>query len=271
MTTDRHSMRKAYHDLEFLDGRSARPLRILAEYLEPESRFARNDVEDTIVFFGSARIRDRETAEAELARAEADGGDVARARQWVEMSRYYDATRELARRFSEWSNALEEEGRRFVVCTGGGPGIMEAANRGAHDAGAVNVGLSISIPVEEFQNHYVTPELSLEFHYFFMRKFWFTYMAKAVVVMPGGFGTMDELFELFTLIQTLKMKRRPPIVLFGKVFWNEVLNLEALARYGTINDDDLALFRVTDSTDEAFEFVTAGLLQTALSKPGPTL
>ena len=258
MTTDRHSMRKAYHDLEFLDGRAARPLRILAEYLEPESRFARNDVEDTIVFFGSARIRDRETAEAGLARAEADGGDVARARQWVEMSRYYDATRELARRFSEWSNALEEEGRRF-------------GSRGAHDAGAVNIGLSISIPVEEFQNHYVTPELSLEFHYFFMRKFWFTYMAKAVVVMPGGFGTMDELFELFTLIQTLKMKRRPPIVLFGRAFWNEVLNLEALARYGTINDDDLALFRVTDSTDEAFEFVTAGLLNTALAKPGPTL
>jgi len=271
MTTERDAMRKAYHDFEFLDSKAARPLRILAEYLEPEARFARHEVEDTIVFFGSARIRDREAAEAELARAQAAGGDVARARQWLEMSRYYESARELARRLSEWSNGLDEQGRRFVVCTGGGPGIMEAANRGAHDAGAVNVGLSISIPVEEFQNDYVTPDLSLEFHYFFMRKFWFTYMAKAVVVMPGGFGTMDELFELLTLIQTLKMKRRPPIVLFGSTFWNEVLNLKALARYGTINESDLELFHVTDSVDDAFQFVTASLLKTALAKPGPSL
>ena len=244
---------KAYKNEEFLDSREARSLRILAEYLEPSARFAQQHVHDTIVFFGSA-----------------DGGDVERAEMRLHMSRYYEDSRELGRRLSEWSKNLDSKERRFLVCTGGGPGIMEAANRGASEADALNIGLTISMPMEEFNNAFVTRDLSFEFHYFFMRKFWFTYMAKAVVVMPGGFGTMDELFELFTLIQTLKMKRRPPIVLFGKAFWNEVLNLEALARYGTINDDDLALFRVTDSTDEAFEFVTAGLLQTALSKPGPT-
>ncbi len=263
--------RKAYHDREFLDSRDARAIRVLAEYLEPEKRFRQHGVQDTIIFFGSARIRDRETAQAELAAAEREGGDVATARMRLEMSRYYEEARELARRLSQWSNELAGDDRRFVVCTGGGPGIMEAANRGAHEAGALNIGLSISIPVEEFQNRYVTPELAFEFHYFFMRKFWFTYMAKGVVVMPGGFGTLDELFELMTLIQTLKMKKRPPIVLFGRTFWNEVLNLEALVRYGTIDAKDTQIFKVTDSVDEAFEHVTAGLASKAMGSPGPRL
>ena len=263
--------RKAYHDHAFMGSREARALRILAEYLEPEARFERLDVRDTIVFFGSARFRDRETAERELAEAQRRGGDVERARTALEMSHYYESARELAHRLGSWSAHLDGEERRFVVCTGGGPGIMEAANRGAHEAGALNAGLSISIPVEEFQNRYVTPELTFEFHYFFMRKFWFTYLAKGVVVMPGGFGTMDELFELMTLIQTLKMKKRPPIVLFGRRFWDEVLNLEAMVRYGTINAADLELFRVTDSVDEAFEHVTKGLKAHALQEPGPRL
>jgi len=263
--------RKAYHHDEFLNSRDARSIRILAEYLEPESRFERLGVQDTIIFFGSARIRDPEIAERELEAARRDGGDVETAEMRVRMSRYYAATRELARRFSEWTEALDGEQRRFVVCTGGGPGIMEAANRGAHDAGALNIGLSISIALEEFANEYVTPELAFEFHYFFMRKFWFTYLAKGVVVMPGGFGTMDELFELMTLIQTLKMKKRPPVVLFGREFWNEVLNLEALVRYGTIDAKDRDLFRITDSTDEAFEFVTKGLKAHAMGAPGPRL
>ena len=263
--------RKAYHDTTFLGSREARPLRILAEYLEPESRFARLGVKDTIIFFGSARIRDPETAARELAEAERDGGDVERARMRVEMSRYYDATRVLAARLSQWSSELDGEERRFVVCTGGGPGIMEAANRGAHEAGALNIGLSITIPVDEFQNDYISPELAFEFHYFFMRKFWFTYLAKGVVVMPGGFGTMDELFELMTLIQTLKMKKRPPVVLFGREFWNEVLNLDALVRYGTIDAGDLELFTITDSVDEAFDHITAGLKAHAMTTPGARL
>jgi len=187
------------------------------------------------------------------------------------MSRYYEDARELARRLSEWSRGLDGYEGRFVVCTGGGPGAMEAANRGAAEAGALNVGLSISIPVKEFQNHYLTPELAFEFHYFFMRKFWFTYLAKAVIVMPGGFGTMDELFELMTLIQTLKMKKRLPVVLFGETFWNEVLDLDALVRYGTVNAKDLDLFHHTDSVDDAFEFVTRELRAHALNGAEPSL
>lgn len=260
--------RKAYHDDAFLGSREARAIRILAEYLEPEKRFERLGVKDTIIFFGSARIRDPETAARELAEAERDGGDVERARMWVRMSRYYDDARVLAKRLSEWSTALDGGQSRFVVCTGGGPGIMEAANRGAHEAGAMNIGLSISIPVDEFQNDYISPELAFEFHYFFMRKFWFTYLAKGVVVMPGGFGTMDELFELMTLIQTLKMKKRPPIVLFGREFWNEVLNLDALVRFGTIDAADVEMFKITDSVDEAFDTITAGLEAQAMSTPG---
>lgn len=238
---------KAYANSEFLNSRAGRPLRILSEFHEPLDRFDRNGILDTIVFFGSARVPSQASIEEGSARDHEGLRDLAI---------YYEATRELSRKLTEWSLALPGDPGRFVVCTGGGPGIMEAANRGAHDAGGRSIGLTISIPVEEFENHYVTPELSFEFHYFFMRKFWFTYLTKAVVIMPGGFGTLDEMFELLTLMQTLKMKKRMPIVLFGKQFWSEVLNLEALVRHGTVNEQDLALFHPTDSVEEAFDYIT---------------
>ena len=262
---------KAYKNEEFIDSRDARPLRILAEYLEPEARFKREHVHDTIVFFGSARILSQEDASAALESAKAEGGNVRRAQMQLRMARYYEDARALAHRLSKWSMNLDDRERRYLVCTGGGPGIMEAANRGASEANALNIGLTISMPMEEFDNAYVTRDLSFEFHYFFMRKFWFTYLAKAVVVMPGGFGTMDELFELMTLIQTLKMKKRPPIVLFGTEFWSKVLNLEALAEFGTIDEKDLDLFLRTDSVDEAFDFITTELAATDVNDTGPSL
>jgi len=262
---------KAYNDADFLNSKEARSLRILAEYLEPKSRFERERVDDTIVFMGSARTLPREQAEAALAEAERSGGGVERARLDLEMSQYYEAARDLARRFTEWSKNLDRKERRFVVCTGGGPGIMEAANRGASEARGVNVGLTISIPQEEFDNVYVTRELSFHFHYFFMRKFWFYYLAKAVLIFPGGFGTLDELFELLTLLQTRKMKKRLPLVLFGTEYWDSVINFDALIRYGTISDGDQLLVYRTDSVDEAFAFVTEELTQFALGQPGATL
>src|SRR5699024_7037798 len=220
---------KAYENYEFLNSRAGRPLRIMSEFHEPLQRFDQNGILDTIVFFGSARIPSAESVE---------NGSASSHEGLRDLAPFYEATRELSRRLTEWSMGLSDPGR-YVVCTGGGPGIMEAANRGAHEAGGRTIGLTISIPVEEFENAYVTPELAFEFHYFFMRKFWFTYMAKAVVVMPGGFGTLDELFELLTLMQTLKMKKRMPVVLFGKDFWSEVINLDALVRHGTIREEDL--------------------------------
>jgi uncharacterized protein (TIGR00730 family) len=262
---------KAYKNEEFLDSREARPLRILAEYLEPGARFERLHVHDTIIFFGSARLLPKDEASAALQAAKDEGGDVKSAEMQLHMARYYEDARQLARRLSEWSKNLDDKERRFLVCTGGGPGIMEAANRGASEADALNIGLTISMPTEEFNNPYVTRDLSLEFHYFFMRKFWFTYMAKAVVVMPGGFGTLDEFFELMTLIQTLKMKKRPPIVLFGIEFWDKVMDLKALANFGTIDEQDLDLFLRTDSVDEAFDHITAELTATAMNDPGPSL
>jgi uncharacterized protein (TIGR00730 family) len=252
---------KAYRNAPFIDSRAGRPMRILAEYLEPASRFDRYGVIDTIVFFGSARIGPPEAAEAAMAAAQAGNGDLQRAEGLQKLARYYESARELSRRLTEWSLGLASDPGRYLVCTGGGPGIMEAANRGAAEAGGKNIGLTISIPVEEFENPYVTPELAFEFHYFFMRKFWFTYLAKAVVVMPGGFGTMDELFELLTLMQTLKMKKRLPVVLFGSDYWDEVVDLEAMVRYGTINAEDLELFHRTDSVAEAFDFLTRTLTE----------
>lgn len=262
---------KAYKNTSFLDSRAARPLRILAEYLEPQARFERFQVRDTIVFFGSARICSPEVAAAELQAAQQQGGDLAQAESRQRLSRYYQDARELAKRLTEWSKNLKGQERRFVICTGGGPGIMEACNRGASDAKGVNIGLTISIPVAEFENTYVTRGLGFEFHYFFMRKFWFTYLAKAVVVMPGGFGTLDELFEVMTLIQTLKMKKRLPVVLFGTQFWEEVIDFDALARHGMVKPEDLTLFYRTDSVDEAYAFVTRELAEHALADTGPSL
>jgi uncharacterized protein (TIGR00730 family) len=266
-----HRQPKAYQDTRFLESKDARALRILAEYLEPLSRFKRYGVQDTIVFMGSARLLSREAAEAALAEAERTGSGVERARGAVAASAYYEAARELAHRLTNWSKKLDREERRFVVCTGGGPGIMEAANRGASEAKGLNVGLTISIPNDEFDNPFVSRELHVHFHYFFMRKFWFVYLAKAVVLFPGGFGTLDEMFEILTLVQTRKMKKRMPIVLFGAKFWDEVVNFDALVKYGTISAEDVELFHRTDSIDEAYEIITRGLTENALGAPGAVL
>ncbi len=271
MTQKTTRLVKAYRDEGFMDSSDARPLRVLAEYLEPERRFEHYRVNDTIVFMGSARIPSREQAQAELERARQEGGDLSQAEQRLEMSEYYEQARELARRLTEWSKQLSDEERRFVVCTGGGPGIMEAANRGASEAKGINVGLTISIPIKEFDNVYVTRELSFHFHYFFMRKFWFAYLAKAVIVFPGGFGTLDELFELLTLLQTRKITKHLPVVLFGKKYWGDVINFDALIKYGTINADDVNLFFQTDSVDDAYEFIVDKLTKFAVDERGAIL
>lgn len=226
----------AYRSDELLDSDDGRPLRILSEYLGPLRAFRRERVHDTIVFFGSARLRE-------------DGP----------LGRYYDDARELARRITEWSLSLPCEARRFVVCTGGGGGIMEAANRGAREAGGRTIGLNIGLPHEQRPNSFVTPELSFEFHYFFTRKYWFLYLCKALVIFPGGFGTMDELFETLTLVQTGKIKKKLPIVLYGKDYWTRVINLEAMAEFGTISPGDLDLIHVSDSVDDAYAYLTSSL------------
>jgi uncharacterized protein (TIGR00730 family) len=261
---------KAYQNTGFLKSKEARALRILSEYLEPKARFDHYHVDDTIVFMGSARIKSPEAAD-EMLREAKSGRDRERAQMALKMSAYYEAARELANRLTQWSKELDHVERRFVVCTGGGPGIMEAANRGAAEARGVNVGLTISLPVEEFDNPYVTRELAFHFHYFFMRKFWFSYLAKAVIVFPGGFGTLDELFELLTLVQTRKMKKPMPIVLFGTEYWREVIDFDALARHGTINPEDIELVHRTDSVDDAYEWIVRQLAEKALGQPGATL
>jgi uncharacterized protein (TIGR00730 family) len=271
MTARRPSAVKAYANEAFLNSKDARALRLLAEYLEPKSRFDRHRVDDTIVFMGSARIPSRQQAEEALGMAENGGADLEAARMGLRMSVYYEAARELARRLTEWSKGLDQKDRRFVVCTGGGPGIMEAANRGAAEARGMSVGLTISIPNEQFDNQYVTRELSVHFHYFFMRKFWFAYLAKAVIVFPGGFGTFDELFELLTLVQTQKLRKPMPIVVFGTQYWNEVVDFEALVKHGTISARDLKLMHHTDSVDDAYDYITRQLSERSLDKPGPTL
>ncbi len=226
----------AYRDAAFLDRAAARPLRILAEYLKPYEAFQRQRVHDTVVFFGSARLT-------------ADGP----------LGRFVEEARELARRLTAWSESLEASNCRFLVCTGGGGGIMEAANRGAVEAGGRTIGLNIGLPHEQRPNPYVSPELLFEFHYFFMRKLWFAHLARAMVVFPGGFGTLDELFEILTLTQTGKIRRRLPVLLYGRAFWSEVVNFEALARHGTIAAEDLRLFHVVDRVDEAFALLQAEL------------
>src|SRR6185312_17446605 len=268
MPNPNRGLTKAYHNIGFLNSKDARVLRMLSEYLEPKSRFDYHRVEDPVVFMGSARIRSREDAQELLRQAEAGHGDVETARMTLQMSAYYEAARELAARLTRWSKTLDRDERRFVVCTGGGPGIMEAANRGASEAQGMNVGLTISIPNDEFDNPYVSRELHFHFHYFFMRKFWFYYLAKAVVLFPGGFGTLDEMFEILTLVQTGKMRKRAPIVLFGAKFWDQVINFDALVRFGTISASDLQLFHRTDSIDEAYELITQSLITHSLASPG---
>jgi len=270
MSERRRFSDKAYRNRSFLDSKDARSLRMLAEYLEPKSRFDYHSVDDTIVFMGSARTPSREAAEAALKKAKA-GKETERAKTALEMSRYYESARELASRLTRWSKTLDQKERRFVVCTGGGPGIMEAASRGASEAKGINVGLTISLPNEEFTNAYVTRELAFHFHYFFMRKFWFAYLAKAVVVFPGGFGTLDELFELLTLVQTRKMRKPLPIVLFGTAFWRDVINFDALVHHGTIGAQDPEIVHRTDSVDDAYTWIVQQLAERSMGMPGPML
>jgi uncharacterized protein (TIGR00730 family) len=268
---------KAYKNLEFLNSPDARTIRLLAEYLEPLRRMRRNRIQDTIVFFGSARLKSHEDALQEkqevidaihrsgkgsTPRALLD--QLQRAEQMVETSRYYEDAVELARLLSEWSLTLDKH--RFVICSGGGPGIMEAANRGAHLAGAKSIGLNISLPFEQFSNPYIPPELNFEFHYFFMRKFWFVYPAKALVVFPGGFGTMDELMEILTLVQTEKLRKKVFIVLYGADFWKRVINFEELARFHVISTGDLRLFKTCNTPKEAFNYLRRKLTDRYLTK-----
>ena len=250
----------AYHDQEFLESADARPIRLLAEYLEPARRFRLENIQDTVVFFGSARVHSRQDAERALKELQKKRGrkssDYAmllkRTRKAIKWSRYYEEAREVACRLTEWSMALEEPRRRFVVTSGGGPGIMEAANRGAFEAGGKTIGLNIRLPFEQGPNRYITKGLHFEFHYFFMRKFWFAYLAKALVIFPGGFGTLDEMFEILTLAQTRKLSKKLLVILYGSEYWNEVFDLRPLAEWGAINEADLDLLCRVDTADEAF-------------------
>ncbi len=246
---------KAYQNSEFLNGPQARTLRILAEYIEPRTRLDRHQIRDTVVFFGSARFKDRETAEAIAENAKTDA-EKARAKWLVGGARYYEEARELAFRLTEWATENRSQGHHFVVATGGGPGIMEAANRGAHEAGGQSVGFNISLPFEQKPNRYITPELCFDFHYFFMRKLWFAYLGKALIVFPGGFGTLDEMLEILTLVQTNKLRKQALVIVYGPDYWKKVLNLEALAEFGTISPEDLNLFQYADTVDEAYKLLT---------------
>lgn len=249
---------KAYQNPEFLGSPQARTIRILAEYLEPRARLERFAVHNTIVFFGSARFKDRKTAE-EIAAVSKSPEDEARAEIILASSKYYEEARELARMVTEWSMENSQNGNDFVVCTGGGPGIMEAANRGAHEAGGKSVGFNISLPFEQKPNPYITPELSFDFHYFFMRKLWFAYLGKALIVFPGGFGTLDEMMEILTLVQTNKLRKKVLVLIYGSAYWNKVINLKALAEFGAISPEDLDLFHYVETPQEAFLKLTSYL------------
>ncbi len=256
----------AYENKTFLDGPDGRILRILSEYQEPLSKFRRERIQDTIVFFGSARIHSREATEAALQALRAEGGDSAKAQERIHraesdvaISRYYEDARRLAFLVSKWTQTIAQPRHRFVVCTGGGPGIMEAANRGASEAGSKNIGLNIHLPFEQVPNAYITPELNFEFHYFFMRKLWFAYLAKALVVFPGGFGTFDEMFELLTLTQTRKLSKHISVVVYGREYWEKVINFQALVDAGTISAQDVELIHWADDPEKAYEFLRADL------------
>jgi uncharacterized protein (TIGR00730 family) len=235
----------AYKNDEFFKSPESRSLRIISEYLEPLSHFRRQRIRDTIVFFGSARIRE-------------DGP----------LGKYYADARTLANMVTSWAKTFRERTYRFVICSGGGPGIMEAANRGAADARGKTIGLNIGLPFEQFPNQFITRELNFEFHYFFMRKFWFAYLAKALVVFPGGFGTMDELFEILTLVQTKKLAKKITIILYGSEFWKEVINFDALVKYGTISAADLALFQFADTPEAALEILKSSLEDQSVAPEG---
>lgn len=256
----------AYTNMDFLRSADARIIRILSEFLEPMQRFRRQKIADTIVFFGSARTKPPVEAKKDLEELErrledATGvmrktleGEIAIARKQAYLSKYYEDATELSSRLTKWSKSLNSS-YRFVICSGGGPGMMEAANKGALEAKGKSIGLNISIPMEQFPNQFITPELNFDFHYFFMRKFWFVYLAKALVIFPGGFGTLDELFEVLTLIQTEKVKKHLPIVIYGSEYWKQVINFDAMIEYGTISKSDLEMVKFCDTVDEAFTYL----------------
>ena len=268
----------AYLYPEFLESNEARPIRILAEYLEPLRRFREQKIQDTVVFFGSARVDSRERAERALRTLRARGEynadahydlELAKSRKAVEWARYYEDARELARLLTTWTGTLQSENHRFVVTSGGGPGIMEAANRGAREAGGKTIGLNIRLPFEQGANPYITEGLQFEFHYFFMRKFWFAYLAKALVIFPGGFGTLDELFEILTLVQTDKLSKKIDVILYGADYWNEILHFGPMAEWGAIADKDLELLYHCDTPQDAFERLRTHLIEHHLEPATP--
>jgi hypothetical protein len=268
----------AYENEQFLESPDGRVLRILSEYIEPLARFRREQIQDTVVFFGSARIKNEHDANHKLTEVRGNGGRVAaqqqasdmkRAQADVDMARYYEDARRLAHMLTEWSIQIPAKRRRFVVTTGGGPGIMEAANLGAQEAGGKTIGLNINLPFEQNPNPHITPALNFEFHYFFMRKFWFAYLAKALVIFPGGFGTLDEWFEILTLAQTEKLAKKIFVVIYGSEYWNKVVNFQAMADAGVISPQDVDLFKIVDSPEEGFEFLKENLTKYHLGPQQP--
>ncbi len=314
MSKDKHSGRRelpvpkamrsplSYENPAFVNGPDGRSLRILAEYWEPLSRFRKERIQDTVVFFGSARFASLDSAQKKLALLEKPGSatpappeeqptgkvetdieeiesisgvdsggelrlNMKRARAAVEMARYYEEARQLAYLLTKWSESIPSKRHRFVVTSGGGPGIMEAANRGAYEAGGKTIGLNIRLPFEQMPNPYITPALNFEFHYFFMRKYWFAYLAKALVVFPGGFGTLDELFELLTLAQTGKLAKKMTVIVYGREYWNRVINFQALDDWGAIAHKDMDLFHFADTPEEGFEILKKSLTENHLQGP----
>ena len=276
-----HAPPAPHEDQHFLDSTPARPIRILGEYLHPLVQLKKEGIGDTIVMFGSARIESHETAQGRMTRLKkireaklaaparaAHRAELRHAKSALEMSRYYEEARQLSHKITTWSLTLGPRPRRFVICSGGGPGIMEAANRGAIEAGGKSMGLSIELPHEQFSNGYISPELSFNFHYFFMRKLWFAQIAKALIVFPGGFGTMDELFEMMTLVQTQKVRKRLPIVLYGSAYWEEVIRFQTMVDWGVISPEDMKLFKICDTPDEAFEHLKREIDGSPAMEPG---
>ena len=254
---------KAYENSEFLNSSDARIIRMLSEFIEPQTKFRKHKIIDTIVFFGSARLKSKKDSLAEYnkfkvmnPKTPTFAENLRFAQRQVEMSKYYEDAVELSRRLTDWSMNLGTHANRFIICTGGGPGIMEAANKGANLVGGLSVGLNISIPFEQFVNKYVTRDLSFVFHYFFMRKFWFAYLAKCLVVFPGGFGTMDEMFEILTLLQTGKIKKKMLLIVYDERFWKKIINLDGLIEHGVINKEDIANLSFCNSVDQAFSLIT---------------
>ncbi len=251
-------VKKAYKNEKFLNSRSARPIRILAEYLEPESRFKKFNVRHTIVFFGSSKAVSKEEAEKILKNAEKEE-DIERAKKLLELSDYYEKAKNLAKLLTEWSFEIGEGKQKFFIATGGGPGIMEAANRGAFEAGGESIGLNISLPEWQPLNSFVSEKFAFEFHYFFMRKFWFLYLAKCAIIFPGGYGTLDEMFEILMLIQTKKIKKRFPVLLIGEEYWRKLIDFEFLVDSLTIEKEDLEIFKFFEDEKSAFSFIKSNI------------